>query len=534
MELAIPVIAFGWLYLISNQKKPETFLSRNDIPTQRTQQYYQPTVSSEIADKNFTDMAGRNVPVASITSQNMVPFLGRTKAMGNEFREQTEQGLDAKTGSGALQFTKSEVAPLFQPQENFQRPFGSPNHSDFYQSRVNPSMNVHNVKPFQEQQVGPGLNLGFGAEGSGGFNSGMEARDKWSEKTVDELRVLTKPKQTFTYDGHMGPAQNIVQNMGIQGTIEKRLPDKFFINTPDRYFTGVGDEKAPSYRSQQMNPEVHRVHSSYVGGAGQAGMEKMPIKPLVREDNRQQLPKLPLAPAGMPIAQGNAENERKSMSAYSNNRTTNHMEHSGGLGALIGAITAPVTDILRPTRKETVLIPKRLGNASVVTGPSPQLLPTAAKAPVTTKETTAYSPYAVGMRPYQPATNGYTVANVVVPASKRAETAISYVGNAGGMLPKPTSYESVQHISEDRTAQGFTPGGNINLFVGGINQKTTTMREHPTNMGVAPSTLYSLPPPIQMNETRSPQSYQQLQRNSPDILEAFRNNPYTHSLSSVA
>jgi hypothetical protein len=537
MELAIPVIAFGWLYLISNQRKiQEPFMqqSSTSYPTQRTQKYYNSEVNPEIAQDSFTDMAGRNVEVGSMTSKNMVPFLGRTKAIGKEFREQTEQTLDTKTGSASLQFVKSEVAPLFKPQENFQRPYGSPNNSDFYQSRVNPSMNAHNVKPFQPEQVAPGLNLGFGSQGSGGFNSGMEAREKWTEKTVDELRVLTKPKETFTYDGHMGPAQNLVQNMGIQGTVEKRLPDKFFINSPDRYFTGVGDEKAPSYRSQQMNPETHRVHSAYVGGAGQAGMEKAPQKPLVREDHRQQLSSLPLAPAVMPVQQGNAENERKSMQAYANNRTTNAHTHAGNIGALIGAITAPVTDMLRPTRKETVLIPKRLGNATVMAGPSPQLLPTAAKVPVTTKETTTFSPFATGMRPYQPATNGYTVANVVVPTNKRVETSTSYVGIAGGMLPKQTSYESVQSISADRSAQGYTPGGNIDIFSGKINQTTNSMREHPINMGVAPSTLYSRPPVVQMNESRTPQSYQQLERNNPEILDAFRSNPYTHSLMSAA
>ena len=501
---------------------------------QSTQKYNQPVLNVENATDRFKDMAGRNVEVGDLTSINMVPFLGRTKAVGKEFREQTESGLDNRTGTGALQFVKSEVAPLFKPQENIEQPYGSKNMNDFYQSRVNASMNMHNVKPFQEQQVAPGLNLGYGVQGSGGFNSGMEAREKWGEKTVDELRVLTNPKQTFTYDGHQGPAQNLVQNMGIEGKIEKRLPDKFFVNTPDRYFTGVGVEVAPTYRSQQMNPEVHRMHSSYVGGAGKAGMEKAPQKPLIREDNRQQLAGPHLAPASMPIQQGNLENERNSMAAYANNRTTNANEHIGNIGALIGAIAAPLTDILRPTRKETVLTPKRLGNATVPTGPTPQLLPTAAAVPVTTKETTTYSPFASGMRPHQAAANGYTVANIQLPASKRAETSVSYVGGAGGMLPKPTSYSSAQLVPADRSASGYTPGGNIELFSSKINQTTSTMRQHPNNMGVAPSILYSLPPTAPMNETRTPQSYQHLDRNTPDILDAFRNNPYTHSLSSVA
>jgi hypothetical protein len=387
-------------------------------------------------------MAGRNMAVGELTSMNMVPFLGRTKAVGKEFREQTEQSLDAKTGTGSLQFTKAEVAPLFKPQENVQQPYGSQNNSDFFQSRVNPSMNAHNVKPFQEQWVGPGLNQGYGTEGSGGYNSGMEAREKWTEKTVDELRVLTNPKQTFTYDGHMGPAQSLIKNVGIEGKVEKHLPDKFFINTPDRYFTTVGQEVGPTYRSQQMNPDVSRVHVPYVGGAGQSGQEKMPQKPLIRQDHRQQfLTPLALAPAQGPVPASNVAAERKSMTAYANNRTTTSSEHNGNMGALISAITAPVTDFLRPTRKETVLTPKRLGNASM-SGPTPQLLPTAKNVPTTTKETTTFSPFAAGMRPYLPASDGYRHENGGSCEQTR--------GNVGGLRRRGGKHAASNHVVRRR------------------------------------------------------------------------------------
>jgi hypothetical protein len=538
MELAIPVVAFGWLYLISNQRnKPEPFVQKGTPFVQSKDKYFQPTIAStpENAANQFTDMAGRNMAVGELTSMNMVPFLGRTKAVGKEFREQTEQSLDAKTGTGSLQFTKAEVAPLFKPQENVQQPYGSQNNSDFFQSRVNPSMNAHNVKPFQEQWVGPGLNQGYGTEGSGGYNSGMEAREKWTEKTVDELRVLTNPKQTFTYDGHMGPAQSLIKNVGIEGKVEKHLPDKFFINTPDRYFTTVGQEVGPTYRSQQMNPDVSRVHVPYVGGAGQSGQEKMPQKPLIRQDHRQQfLTPLALAPAQGPVPASNVAAERKSMTAYANNRTTTSSEHNGNMGALISAITAPVTDFLRPTRKETVLTPKRLGNASM-SGPTPQLLPTAKNVPTTTKETTTFSPFAAGMRPYLPASDGYTVTKMEVPASKRAETSVAYVGAAGSMLPQTMSYAADLNASihSNRVVEGRTAVGNSTLFSGSINQTNHSMRQHNVNMGVAPSSLYPVPP-VAPNETRAPQQYQDMQRNTPDILDAFRNNPYTHSLASVA
>jgi len=537
MELAIPVVAFGWLYLISNQKqKTEPFAARKKIPMLESsvERHYLPK-EPERSTESFTDMAGRQIPVGDLTSQNMVPFLGRQKAVGKEFRDQSEQMLDTKIGGGALQFTKAEVAPMFRPQDNVQQPNGSPNQSDFYQSRVNPSLMSNNVKPFEEIRVGPGLNQGYGTQGSGGFNSGMEAREKWTEKTVDDLRVVTNPKQTFTYDGHMGPAQTLVKNLGLEPKMEKHLPDRYFINTPDRYFTNVGAEVAPTYRSKQMNPEVHRTHVPYVGGAGKSSDEKMPQKPLIHQDHRQQfLNPIPLAPAGTAVSHSNVENERKSMTAYANNRTTTAPQHAGNIHALIGAITAPVTDLLRPTRKETVLTPKRLGNASM-TGPTPQLLPTANIVPTTTKETTEFSPYALGMRPYLPTSEGYSVPTKVT-APRRADIATSYSGNPGAMHPKQASYDSAYNstISANRVSEGYMPTGNSNLFTGNIQQTTHNMRSHQTNMGVAPSNYISTPPTARMTETRAPQAYETPQRNTADILDAFKANPYTHSLHSVA
>ena len=36
--------------------------------------------------------------------------------------------------------------------------------------------------------VGPGLDKGYGINGSNGYNSGMEARDKWLPKTSRSIK----------------------------------------------------------------------------------------------------------------------------------------------------------------------------------------------------------------------------------------------------------------------------------------------------------------------------------------------------------
>ena len=165
----------------------------------------------------------------------MVPFNGG-KVKGYTYNADTaETILDNMIGNGSQIQKKIEQAPLFKPEENVQWAFGTPNNSDFYQSRVNPGTKNNNVKPFESEYVGPGLNQGYGSAGSGGFNSGMESRDSWLPKTVDQLRVDTNPKLEYELINHEGPAQSMIKNVGIIGRVEKQHPDTFFINSQDRW-----------------------------------------------------------------------------------------------------------------------------------------------------------------------------------------------------------------------------------------------------------------------------------------------------------
>ena len=74
---------------------------------------------------------------------------------------------------------------------------GAPNQSDFYQSRVNPSSKMSNVKPWQEERVAPGLNRGYTTSGSEGYNSALDERQTYMPKSVDDMRVLTNPKNSY-------------------------------------------------------------------------------------------------------------------------------------------------------------------------------------------------------------------------------------------------------------------------------------------------------------------------------------------------
>ena len=232
---------------------------------------------------------------------------------------------------------------------------------------------MHNVKPFQEIHVAPGLNKGFSYQGSGGFNSGTESREAWSDKTVDELRVATNPKQTFDLIGHQGPAQTLVKNVGIEGKVEKHLPDKFYINSPDRYLTTTGLQVASTARSIQPNPTIHRATTTqeYAGAPSSGVVQSQPKHGMYRSDHRQQFQSEGFTPATGHVEQNNLTVLSDSYKLLPTNREVIKSETFGGVYGLINALTAPITDMVRPTRKEDLVGLTRKGNAGSTVANAP-------------------------------------------------------------------------------------------------------------------------------------------------------------------
>jgi hypothetical protein len=529
MELAIPIIALGWLYVASNQQRNQ----RTEGMTVNAFPSLPPVLKNEVAERptsDFVDMAGRKVDAGSL-AQNMVPYIGRTKKVGPDFRDQSESQMDAMTGMGALQISKTEMAPLFKPEENVQWANGAPNETEFFRSRVNPSMQAHNTKPWEEQRVAPGLNQGFGNNGSGGFNSGMEARDKWLDKTVNELRVATKPKVSFDLANHEGPSHSLVKNMGYQAPVEKHLPDGFFVNTPDRYLTTVTNPQA-TLRSIQPEPTVHRATTSkgYAGiAAAPGGVNRKAEAGKTMESHRQQLPGYQVMPAkGM--ERNNLTAVTQSFTNWDTNRNSEPAPISG-LQSLVSAVTAPLMDVLRPSRKENTIGNKRLGNAG-------GLVPTAPIAPenvlpTTIRDTTSYSAFDKGQRAFMK-TDGVLPQNAP-DQTKRSMNSVSYMGGGAFMNSQTSNYDAAYAaVSKSREANGRAPNGSMATFTPIINQTTYKSKQHTSYLGAA-APVFPLTPEDKSVKARPTYALQnQDDRNTPDLLQAFKNNPYTHSLHSVA
>jgi hypothetical protein len=609
MEIAIPLLALGGMYVVSNQSnedstkkqmrqtrkenftnmgirsnlgvRTDNYLPNTNIPPQNfpvsninqlvdtVQEYPNPNAATDkyFNQNLFEQRVRNNVPVGNnpqevysltgnyLNSQqfkhnNMVPFNGG-KVKGRTYDVNiTETVLDNMIGSGSQVVKKIEQAPLFKPESNMQWAYGMPNQSDFYQSRVNPAMKNNNVKPFDSITVGPGLDQGYGINGSNGYNSGMEARDKWLPKTVDELRVDTNPKLEYELINHEGPANSYIKTAPTAqmiGRVEKQRPDTFFINTQDRWLTTTGAEKGETLRPIQEMGVVRRndIKTEYMGPAGATDVKATTAPVNFEPSKRHEVVAGGInhsrAAGHGPHTDGEAF--LRSHTNYENNRSTVKQPETlrSGFSGAIGAVIAPLLDILKPTRKDETINNVRIygeGGTSISKGYvyNPQ------DATATTiKETTLYSPsFNISNQK-----EGIYVNNAMPGApTQRDSTSCEYFTAAGGYATGygDRSYDSAyrQHNNDIKssTIANRPNQGGTQLFNQQMNLTTLKSDSDRLDGRVNPafSSLTGLPPSVQTyGAIRAPQYYNECascERIQPDILTAFKNNPYTHSLTS--
>jgi len=512
--------------------------------------YYQEGIRGTPASNTVRQtysLTGNYVDDGNFKHNNMTPFYGGRTTQQTMEGQHSESMLDNMTGGGSTATKKVEQAPLFKPEDNVQWASGQPNVTDFMQSRTNPGMSRNNVKPFESEMVAPALDGGFNAAGQGGFNAGMESRDKYMPKTVNELRAATNPKMEYSLAGHQGPANSIIKNTGIMGKMEQHKPDTYFVQTQDRWLKTTGEEKAPTARSQQEVHDTGRMMSqSYSGIAGPAERIAAYVPGQYEASTRTQLPSHPVTNLTGPTRGTDTTGIKKS---FSNNQTNRSVaDDSGaarmfgsGLSTAIGAVISPLTDIFRPTKKQEVVNNMRIyGDAGSGVEHAPMVDPNDT-VPVTTKETTMFSPDTYIQNQ---SGDAYLVTQQQAVANQRDTTnqsAINGVGGAGtthGAQNYGAAYNQVNNESKEKSIVGRTNHGNTQVFNGSLNV-SVAKNEHDrdNNRMWAPSNMPSQSMSKEMyGKFTEPQGYQQdvaVERMAPDLLSAFKSNPYTHSLTSV-
>ena len=496
----------------------------------------------------YVSLTGEKVGGEYFQHNNMAPFFGSHLRTIRTDANSTESIMDSYSGAGSQIITKTERAPLFSPQENYQWAHGAPNMTDFYQSRVNPSARMHNVKPFAEQHVAPAIGGGFGTAGTGGFNSGLNARDLYLPKTADELRAINNPKASeFGLLGHEGPAMSHITALGIHGRVEKNRVDTSHEMGPDRLFTTVGGTTAPTSRAIPIIHDQNRSDTAieysgiagYSNSAGYQDGEYMPSKHI-------DLGPVPIQGAYRQGANGanEADYGYSSKMQYQNNRaTTGDETYFGAFGGAIGAVVAPLLDALRPSRRENTIGSLRPYQNPSTTVSNSYIFNPADKPKTTVKETTIDGKGHLFVNRNQIQDGAYLVTEHQPIVNTRQTQNIEYtgVGSAGERGRQPRAYDAEYNQRNNEvksaTVASYTPAGSNGVFTGGINMRTVPREVTQKNnrawdptMPYQTANVDSLGQMTSSSQSASIYSNIQLDRTTPDLMSQLKGNPFALSV----
>ena len=476
-ELAIPLAALGVMYIVSNQKNKKNNLKevfsnmhkRNTLPNvnkpvknypildrkelennindysgkkNTADNYYNPgnyealQLSNKETRNTFESLSGKEIRYGEITHNNQVPFFGSSVTQSTSGNN--ESILDKYTGSGTQKIAKQGVAPLFKPQKDMNWTHGMPSTTDYMQSRMKSvlTQKMNNTKPWKEIRVAPGLNQGYTEKGSGGFNSGMGARDTWRPKNVDDLRAKTNPKMQFggQFLGAYKPNQ-----IGVHGRVEKNRPDTYYVNSENRWLTTTGVEKKQTARGKiALKPENRAYQTREYFGGGVPDGNGTYVERNYNKSEKPQFKSANLGPATSRdgwdvkgVDKDMREIQQEGYRPLANSRSlTKQQKELGPVSRGFKAMVTPILDVLRPSRKQNVIGNKRpMGNANGKWNVSNNVVWNPAnKAKTTIKEQTEKTLYVKqGGSKYN---SGYATAKQRSVPQNRDNTTKSYIGNS--------------------------------------------------------------------------------------------------------
>jgi len=565
-QIAIPLVIVGALYLMSNEKEgkegfegtdlrePDQLLRDNTTDFRNSYAKSKDTMNNEgtysqyqdkyflknatqgdplfnnVEEAKFVSLNGDTRPNKEVSHNNMTVFYG-SKSYGalpdSEFSRST---LDNYSGLGTLSIEKKEISPMFKPESSVQNVYGNQNQNDFYRSRVNESWRKANTTPWEQVRDN---------KGEVGYNWAMADRDKTMPKSVDEMRVANNPKANYCMD-YQAPAYDpkaISLEMKPQdrmGKFVKKGPDTYHVNNSMQMMGTPGGQERPRIAPDQMLTDEQRdtTNVEYYGARGtdDIGYTNKGDAGYVR---RQQLRSdTVLNVANSTFNPMNGENYGKSGYKSLTNNRDNNTDYFGSIqGAFLANIVNPLVKTLKHTKKKDTDAPvTNLKGAprSIVFNPKEHM-------PVTNREMNTEKIGFNHLSFERQQGTGYQVANPYLPATQRPSTSAEVFGQANG-TDKFRSYgaeynqRNIQKPYENRI-----PNGNAKEFQTERNFKTFNKEQQQTYQTM---TLRTNTPQVNFmgEQTKNVTSYENIQENynHSDLLKAFKSNPYTQPLGSVA
>ena len=292
-------------------------------------------------------LTGENKLNDTFTHNNMVPFFG-SKVRQNVDVNASNTRLETFTGINHERRNKEEISSMFKLEKGDIH--GTRPMTDELKDRYHASRYHQNTPLTQPINVGPGLNQGYTAAPSGGFQQ-ENTLDFVKQPNVDELRIKTNPK--LTYEGRVvsgfkgsrrGVDPSLAQNRVIRFHEYKEMP---------RMNTTV---VTPAAKSEEVyiDRETNRQDTlySYSAPAGPSVVRK----PASNEEYRNRIVhRQNLQGYGVRNAGSSKRQPRLNIKYCTEKMPEDPTENNylGHVKSALQQIVAPIQDVLRTTIKET-------------------------------------------------------------------------------------------------------------------------------------------------------------------------------------
>lgn len=461
--------------------------------------------------ETFSNLSGKPL---DMKHNNMVPFFG--SKMTQDMKPQSGlavQRMERFTGNLDTPQRKKEVPSMFENKK--QNVYGSlPISQLIEKDRYYQSDKQNNVLPFAQIKIQPML----------------EEDTRPTFKNVDELR--TKNNQKISYEGRFKPAGGVNgnYNRGTLPNLQKNKPDTFYINDASRYSAPSSINKAPASRENFKDMKVttkgetseipvnmgagfnSEMKAGGIPWAKQSNSSKSPLQTIASDDSRNTFKNDWVRNAGYSISKPN-EIEKTSHVAYEQEReTTNRMELTNPK-YYTTAQYVPFADEARPTHKESNLYEYH----GAARGPINKPVDYTGAYNYTKERQSINNPNYKG-------TPGAKVGNTerreaYVNSSEHIRSNKQNVANKEDYMPNsshdklPAGKEYVNIYQRDDSLRKINYPANINR----LNVEPPSYQ----NSGSVSSTK------------KENVEHDFLNRIDPDILNAYKKNPYTQSLSSI-
>jgi len=330
--------------------------------------------------------------------------------------------------------------------------------------------------------------------------------------STENRRTLNNPKLSFGGKVLSGKG---IDKRGEEGQVFKHLPDRDYVNDADKWLVTTGAVTAARIRPEQEFKETNRqyLNEGNIGPAAPVVFKSNEDRPNFKKTTKQQLLNDTERNIALEGKMNDNDHNKSSYFAYPNEReVTTERTYEGNIKSVYNAETSQLQDNVKPTIKETTL-----DSQNGFIGPTVTKLPEE------------------------------RLQDNVRPTIK-STTMFEYSGNGGTTVPAEMASDqylrAIPNLNPNKEviSRGRDPTPESTKLANGVDTLNVDIKKIESDyfnprINNVEKVYQEIPQDYVCQYTQDKETLDNVKlsdRLDPELLDPFRNNPYTKSLASFA